>query len=196
MARRSQGQLLQRIQQLENSVGRMSAMLQQLQQQPRTPSAPTVTPSSGKDAIQPDIKDIGGSSNNFLKYFFPVSDTIGLVSGIVGRAANAYYKTKAARQMARGNSAQHLASALSTPQSQAVFGSPLSGLAKISADAGQANATKSLATGDAINGSLQDISNFISSVNTMRRLMQGDALSAMGLIAMQRMATANKQRGP
>jgi hypothetical protein len=152
-------------------------------------------PSSGKDAIQPDIKDISGGSN-FRKYFFPVSDTIGLVSGIVGRAANAYYKTKAARQMARGNAAQHFASALSTPQSQAVFGSPLSSLAKISADAGQANATKSLAIGDTIQGGLQDISNFISSVNTMRRLMQGDALSAMGLIAMQRMATANRQRGP
>jgi hypothetical protein len=121
---------------------------------------------------------------------------LGTAASIGGRIANAVYKSKAAKQIARGNAAQHLAASMSTPQSQAIFGNPLGDLAKISADAGQANATQSLATGEAWQGSLQDIANFISTINTMRRLMSGDALSAMGLIAMQRMATANMQRGP
>jgi hypothetical protein len=134
--------------------------------------------------------------NSFMNYFYPLTDIIGVGAGIGGRIANAVYKSKAAKQVARGNAAQHLAASMSTPQSQAAYGNPLGELAKVSADAGQAEAAKSLAKGEAWQGSLNDISNFISSINVMRRLMSGNSLSAMGLIAMQRLANAHNQRGP
>jgi hypothetical protein len=180
------------------SLPRLIATLQSLQNGGAPGTAPSVVPtgSTGGTGGIPASADIPGGGNSFLKYFYPVSDTIGVAAGIGGRIANAIYKSKAAKQVARGNAAQHLAAAMSTPQSQAIFGNPLGELAKVSADAGQANAATSLAKGEAWQGSLNDISNFISSINTMRRLMSGDALSAMGLIAMQRMATANRQRGP
>jgi hypothetical protein len=182
-----------------DSLGRLLATLEMLPQTPVTNAPPVVAPGVGGTSNIPTPGTVTGggspSAATFRKFFYP-SDIIGSAASIGGRVANAYYKSKAAKQMARGNAAQHLAASMSTPQSQAIFGSPLSGLAKLSADAGQAKATQSLAQGEAWQGSLQDIANFISSINTMRRLMSGDALSAMGLIAMQRMATANHQRGP
>jgi hypothetical protein len=175
MAKHSIGQLTRQLQQLQDTVGQMSAILQQMQVASATGDTALTTPSAGGASIGGT-----GSSNSFMKYFYP-TDSIGVAAGIGGRIANAVYKSKAAKQLARGNAAQHLAAGMSTPQSQAIFGSPLGSLAKVSADAGQANATTSLAKGEAWQGSLNDISNFISSINTMRRLMSGNALSAMGL---------------
>jgi hypothetical protein len=183
MANKSYGQLINRIQQLEQSVGQISALLNQLQ----TGAASGGTPANRSRSSGSGSGGGGGGSGgggSFTDYAWP-SDAVGLGFGIGGRIANAIYKTKAAKQLARGNSAQHFASALSTPQSQAIFGSPLSDMAKVSAEAGQANAAKSLATGEAWQGSLEDVSNFINSINTMRRLMKGDALSAMSLHAMR-----------
>jgi hypothetical protein len=183
-----------------NTLGRLIATLQNLQQQspvPATPTMPSPIPGTSNTTLPGGGKGGGGGiggDSKFTDFFFPVTDTAGVISGIGGRIANAIYKTKAARQLARGNAAQHFASALSTPQSQAMFGNPLGEMAKISADAGQSNASKSLATGEVIQGSLDDISNFISSINTMRRLMKGDALNAAGLYAMHRLA-GNMGRG-
>jgi hypothetical protein len=188
-----------------NQLGRILALLQQQTMPPAggngTPSpvgVPTpAVPGTGSNIIPPTVippTDTGGGGNSFLKYFYPVTDILGVGASIGGRIANAYYKTKAAKQVARGNAPQHLAASLSTPGSQAVYGNPLGDLAKISSDAGQAAAATSLAKGEAWQGSLQDVSNFISSINTMRRLFDSNSLTAMGLIAMQRMAT--QQRGP
>jgi hypothetical protein len=179
-----------------DSLGRLIATLQNLaqQQQPqqqqspgvRAPMPPSITPGGGGSPGGGGGSP-GGGNSKFTDFFYPVSDSIGVGAGIGAHIANAVYKTKAAKHMARGNSTQHLASALSTPQSQAIFGNPLGELAKVSAEAGQANATKDLATGEAISNSLQDISNFVSSINTMRRLMKGDALNAAGLYAVGRL---------
>jgi hypothetical protein len=154
-------------------------------QQPSPIAQPTPTPTPQLTPTPPPPPPPPNKKETILNWMWP-TDVIGLGVGIGGRIANAYYKTKAARQIARGNAAQHLAAAMSTPQSQAVYGSPLSGIAKISADAGQSNAAKSLATGEAWQGSLSDISNFISSINVMRRLMKGNAMSAMAFEAMRR----------
>jgi hypothetical protein len=140
--------------------------------------------------------DGGGQADragSFMDYFFPVSDTISLGAGIAGKVINSLYKDKAAKQVARGNAAQHLAAALSTPNSQKVFGNPMGELAKVSADVGQANAAGSLAKGEAWQGSLQDVSNFISSINVMRRLMKGNAFGAYSLMAMQRLMNQGRR---
>jgi hypothetical protein len=181
-------------------LGRIIAFLVQQRQQPGGTPAPAPVPApapgtgAGSTPSDPTMSDGASGNNSFMNYFYPASDLIGLGAGVIGRSVGAYYKSKAAKQIARGNAPQHIAAALDNPQSAAIFGSPLTQLTGISGDAGQAAATKSLATGEAVQGSLQDVSNFISSINMMRRLMSGNALSAMGLIALQRMAT--QQRGP
>jgi hypothetical protein len=156
------------------------------------PTAAPIPVPTGAGNIPPTNVPPGGGSMSFKDYFYPVTDTLGVAASIGGRIANAVYKSKAAKQLARGNAAQHIAASLSTPQSQQIFGSPLGELAKVSADAGQAAATKSLAKGEAWQGSLQDISNFISSINMMRRLIGGNAMSAYGLLALQRMYTGGR----
>jgi hypothetical protein len=182
----------------QNQFGRLIALLEASQPTATPAPMPSPVPTSSNTTLPGDQGSGGGSKGkgSFTDFFFPWTDSASLGFGIGGRIANAVFKHKAANQIARGNAPQHMAAALSTPQSQALFGNPLGSLAQISADAGQRNAAKSLAKGEAWQGSMDDLSNFISSVNTMRRLLQGDSLSAMGLIAMQRMATANKQRGP
>jgi hypothetical protein len=180
------------------TLGRILATLNAtIQQTPVTGAPPVVAPGAGDILDPPEPGTVTGGGSNaatFRKFFYP-QDVLGIGASIGGRIANAVYKSKAAKQVARGNAAQHFAAALSTPQSHAIFGSPLGSLAKISADAGKANATKSLATGEAWQGSLQDISNFINTINTMRRLMNGDALSAMSLMAIRHLMNG-QGRGP
>jgi hypothetical protein len=159
------------------NMGKLAATFDQLANAPVTTGAGGTTPppSSGTP-----------SDNSFKNYFYPGSDIASLGFGTLGRAIGAYHKGRAAKEMARGNAPQHLAASMGNPSSDATFGNPLANLAQISADAGQAKATGTLAAGEAWQGSLQDISNFISSINTMRRLMSGNALSAMSLLGMGR----------
>jgi hypothetical protein len=174
--------LMARIEQLEASVQNLQAAVQAGGAGAPAGGAPGGTPgnvpNTGAGA------GAGGGAGRFRDFFYMPSDPIGLGLSVGGNIANAVFKSKAAKQIARGNAPQHLAAALSTPQSQRIFGDPLGSMAKISADAGQAKATTSLATGEAIQNSANDVANFISSINTMRRLLGGDALSAMSLHAM------------
>jgi hypothetical protein len=185
----------------KGQLGRILATLQTMSASGGGTAAPIPVPTAAPIPVPTGAGNIpptnvppggGGSSTSFKDYFYPVTDTLGVAASIGGRIANAVYKSKAAKQLARGNAAQHIAASLSTPQSQQIFGSPLGELAKVSADAGQAAATKSLAKGEAWQGSLQDISNFISSINMMRRLIGGNAMSAYGLLALQRMYTGGR----
>jgi hypothetical protein len=134
----------------------------------------------------------GTNKGSFKDFMFIPSDLISIGAGIAGRAAGAIAKNVAAGQMARGNAPQHFAASMSNPSSEARFGNRLGNLAQIAADAGQAKATGTLATGEAVQGGFQDISDFISSINVMRRLMQGNALTGMGILGMNRLMGRNK----
>lgn len=150
------------------------------------------TGTSADPDADPDADPNQANANSFKNYFYPTSDILGLGFGMGGKLVGAGFKSAAANQLARGNAAQHIAAAMSNPSSEAVFGNPLGNLAKISADAGQAKASGTLAWGDATQGSAEDVSNFINSINTMRRLMSGNALSAMGLWGMGRIINRGK----